>query len=287
MINFYEHLKDNLHFNKFSLRDLLCVEYTCPISEVEIGIWAQCDQVIHVLSGKKSWRTLNGIYEVKKGDTVYIKKGTAFIKQFFDDDFCMLAFFLTDDLIRDALKGITADLSTSDYATDFHLLYIDDNQLLDSYFEGILHHFQHKDQPLDALLDLKFRELIINIIAENNNPGLIRYFLQIANNTLPSLSYIMEQNYWFNLSLEEFAKLSHRSLSSFKRDFREIYRTTPGKWLMAKRLERAAVLLKNPVLNVSEVAYESGFKDSSHFSRSFKEKFQMTPLEFRNTPNPA
>ena len=287
MLNFYENLRDNLQFNKFALNELLCVEYTCPLTDTELGIWAQSDQVIHVLSGKKSWRTLHGTFEVKEGDTVYIKKGAAFIRQFFDDDFCMLAFFITDDLIRDALQDVNADLADGNADLDFHLLYIRENQLLETSFQGILHHFQNSSKPLDALLELKFKELIINIIVGNKDPRLTRYFLDIANNSLPSLSYIMEQNYWFNLSLEEFAKLCHRSLSSFKRDFKEIYQTTPGKWLISKRLERAAVLLKNPALNVSEVSYESGFKDSSHFSRTFKERFEMTPLEFRNTPNPA
>jgi AraC-like DNA-binding protein len=269
------------------LNELLCVEYTCPLTETEFGIWAQSDQVIYVLSGRKSWRTLHGTFEVKEGDTVYIKKGAAFIKQFFDDDFCMLSFFITDDLIRKALQDLNVDLATSDADLDFHLLYIKDNQLLETYFQGILHHFQNPSKPLDVLLELKFKELIINITVGNKNPQLTRYFLDIANNSLPPLSYIMEQNYCYNLTLEEFAKLCHRSLSSFKRDFRETYQTTPGKWLITRRLKRAAVLLKNPALNVSEVAYESGFKDSSHFSRAFKERFEMTPLQFRNTPNPA
>jgi len=281
MVNFFEHLRDNLHFNKFLLDDLLCVEYTCPLTETEIGIWAQCDQVIHVLSGKKSWRTLKGTFEVKKGDTVYVKKGAAFIRQFFDDDFCMLAFFITDNLIRDALKNVSVDWTTHEVSTDFHLLYVTDDQLLDSYFQGILHHFQNKSKPLDALLELKFKELIINMMVTNQNPALTRYFLNIAKSSLPPLNYIMEQNFCYNLSLDEFAKLCHRSLSSFKRDFQESYSMTPGKWLIKKRLERAAVLLKKQTLNVSEVAYESGFKDNSHFSRAFKQKFGMTPLDFR------
>jgi AraC-like DNA-binding protein len=284
MVNFFEHLRDNLHFNKFILENLLCVEYSCPLKEVEMGIWAQTDQVIHVLSGKKSWRTLQGTFEVKEGDTVYIKKGAAFIKQFFDDDFCMLAFFVTDDLIREALKDLKA-YESDDFNpdTDFHVLYVKDTNLLDSYFQGVLHHFQTKVKPLDTLLELKFKELIINIIMGNQNPQLTRYFLDIAKNTLPPLSYIMEQNYCYNLSLSEFAKLCNRSLSSFKRDFQDHYQTTPGKWLTSKRLEHAALLLKDDTLNVAEVAYECGFKDNSHFGRSFKGRFGKTPLDFRNS----
>jgi AraC-like DNA-binding protein len=56
---------------------------------------------------------------------------------------------------------------------------------------------------------------------------------------------------------------------------------TPGKWLMKKRLDYSANLLLSGDLSVSQVAYESGFEDLSHFSRAFKEKMGMNPTEFR------
>jgi AraC-like DNA-binding protein len=91
----------------------------------------------------------------------------------------------------------------------------------------------------------------------------------------------MEANFCYNLALEEFARLSHRSLSTFKRDFRKHYNQSPGKWLLQKRLEYSAVLLKNPALNVSQVALDCGFEDLSHFSRAFKEKFGRSPANYR------
>jgi AraC-like DNA-binding protein len=83
--------------------------------------------------------------------------------------------------------------------------------------------------------------------------------------------------------LEDFAKLSHRSVSTFKREFRKYYKQPPGKWLQQKRLEYSAVLLKNPAFNVSQVALDCGFEDLSHFSRAFKEKFGLPPAAFRKT----
>jgi len=91
----------------------------------------------------------------------------------------------------------------------------------------------------------------------------------------------MEANFYYNLALEEFAKLSHRSLSTFKRDFQKYYHQSPGKWLLQKRLDYSAVLLKNPALNVSQVAFDCEFEDLSHFSRAFKEKFGVPPANYR------
>lgn len=93
----------------------------------------------------------------------------------------------------------------------------------------------------------------------------------------------MEANFRFNLSLDEYAALCHRSLSSFKRDFRQRYEEPPGKWLVRKRLGYAAALLQTTKLSVTEIAFESGFEDGSHFSRAFKERFQRPPSDYRRS----
>jgi AraC-like DNA-binding protein len=120
------------------------------------------------------------------------------------------------------------------------------------------------------------------------NPELAGYFQSLLKSDAPVLPQIMEANFSYNLALEDFARLSHRSLSTFKRDFRKYYKQSPGKWLLQKRLDYSAVLLKNPALNVSQVALDCGFEDLSHFSRAFKEKFGTSPAHYRKeTPGRA
>jgi len=50
-------------------------------------------------------------------------------------------------------------------------------------------------------------------------------------------------------------------------------------------LLEARRLLKNPELNVSEVAYDVGFRDPAYFTRCFKEEFHMSPSEYREGSN--
>ena len=91
----------------------------------------------------------------------------------------------------------------------------------------------------------------------------------------------MEKNYTYNLALKEYARISSRSLAAFKRDFLKYYRTTPGKWLTGKRLTHARMLLNTTKQSITEIAFNSGFENISHFSRIFKEKFGLSPLQFR------
>ncbi|WP_221393652.1 AraC family transcriptional regulator [Dyadobacter sp. NIV53] len=91
------------------------------------------------------------------------------------------------------------------------------------------------------------------------------------------LAAFMEENYKFNLPMSQFAYLTGRSLSSFKRDFRKIYQNTPAKWLQKKRLEAAYFLIKEKNRSPSEVYIELGFEDLSHFSYVFKKQFSVNP----------
>jgi AraC family transcriptional regulator, exoenzyme S synthesis regulatory protein ExsA len=142
----------------------------------------------------------------------------------------------------------------------------------------MISYFDTRQEPDPSLLELKFRELILTIAGNPRNEELMSYFNALIQKPQSiSLQRVMEDNFCFNLKLEEFARLSNRSLSAFKRDFQKIYNTTPGKWLTEKRLGHALHLLTNLNRTVSEAAFESGFEHPSHFSRSFRQRFGYSP----------
>jgi AraC-like DNA-binding protein len=87
----------------------------------------------------------------------------------------------------------------------------------------------------------------------------------------------MEKNYMFNMPLEMFGYLTGRSLSSFKRDFKKAFNTTPQKWLTQKRLELAHYELSQKKRRPAEICYEVGFENLSHFSYAFKKHFGYAP----------
>ena len=91
----------------------------------------------------------------------------------------------------------------------------------------------------------------------------------------------MEENYLQDMSMEEFALYTGRSLASFKRDFAEISQLTPQKWLIEKRLKKAHELIKSGK-SVTDAYIETGFKNRSHFSTVFKNRFGYSPSRTAN-----
>ena len=87
----------------------------------------------------------------------------------------------------------------------------------------------------------------------------------------------MEKNFMFNMPMEKFGYLTGRSLTTFKRDFKKKFDTTPQKWLTQKRLELAHFHLTDKHKRVVDVCYEVGFENLSHFSYAFKKHFGYAP----------
>ena len=85
-----------------------------------------------------------------------------------------------------------------------------------------------------------------------------------------------------DLSLEEVAEAINVSPSYLSRMFKDVRGENYINYLTDMRLARARELLKNPRTPIKEISAEVGFNDQNYFSRIFKNKFGMTPTEFRN-----
>jgi AraC family transcriptional regulator, positive regulator of tynA and feaB len=64
---------------------------------------------------------------------------------------------------------------------------------------------------------------------------------------------------------------------------------TFGRWLLDARLDACGTALRDAHqrnLNISEIAYRTGFNDLSHFNKAFRARFGMTPRDWRNAGAP-
>ena len=289
MMDLYEGVRTNPGYNKLEIGDFLFAEYTCGMGAEKIGLWTHTDYLVNVVTGKKTWHTSDGVWAAHPGETLFFKKGACIAEQHFELDFCLLMFFIPDDLVCSTVREIATSLAAApgEISTLKSAVRVENDVALTAFFQSMRTYFSGREKPSEPLLRLKLKELIVSILTSGRNPALAAYFRRLGDDSLPAVVEIMESNFRFNLSLEEYARMCHRSLSSFKRDFQSAFQEAPGKWLLRKRLDYSAALLRTSKMNVTEIAFESGFEDVSHFSRVFKERFEMPPMSYRQAgPSP-
>ena len=284
MLNFYDYIKAHPgEIRQFSCRDLLFLINECPPDFIKEEDWAQHNAFLYVTNGRHNLYSRERSWHLQTGSTVFIKKGGLGIERVDKDAFCALMFYVPDDYIRTFIRENAAMIPPPDLSilsTD-NVLPIQTTAVMTAFYQSVLTYFSSGIQPTESLLELKVRELLLNIIITKNNPELIGYFYKLAFTNEDDLRQIMEANCLYNLHLHEYARLCHRSLSSFKRDFFAAYNTVPGRWLLEKRLDAAARLLLRSQKTVLDVALESGFKNMAHFDRVFKQHFGESPLQYR------
>lgn len=88
-----------------------------------------------------------------------------------------------------------------------------------------------------------------------------------------------------SLSLESLGKSLGMSRSQLHRKLKALTGESPGDFLRRFRLQRAAQLLRESQLNISEICYEVGFSTHAHFTKMFGEHFGCTPSEYRRKEN--
>ncbi len=109
----------------------------------------------------------------------------------------------------------------------------------------------------------------------------LRHRLKVEHPRLLTVLRLMERNWESALSCEALATSAGLSLRQLERLFREELGTTPARFYLQLRLERARGLLLQTDLSVLEVATACGFLSGSHFTRCYRSRYGRTPRDER------
>lgn len=144
-----------------------------------------------------------------------------------------------------------------------------------SLFQSLTPYFDSAVQPTDQIINLKEQEGVYCLL--NTDKNFFPVLFDFSEPWKIDILDFLNENYMDDLTIEEIAAYTGRSLATFKRDFARISDVTPQKWLISKRLEVAYDKLKNHNKKVSDVYVDVGFKNLSHFYAAFKKQYGFSP----------
>lgn len=140
------------------------------------------------------------------------------------------------------------------------------------------------EKHTDDTFSEKMQHLLINqllIMIYRNNPKLFEPFEEEKFDMVFELQKRLESNCREQYTLENLAKECHTSVSTLSHQFKKITGFSVFEYLFSCRIATAKRLLTKTNLSISNIVEQSGFSDSSNFSRAFKNSVGLTPSQFR------
>lgn len=271
-----------LKLNGFSVLE------TCILTQGRKGnMFLEDHLLLFVLSGTYTLRYGKRQVVVYKNEMIFLKKAIVVEYQKSGEyennnllDYWM--FFLQDDLLKKFAKMSNMEPGKTIEPTPVSILPVSERLL--KYLESLKPYFSENKTIDDNLIKLKLLELLYNLADTDSN--LMTQLLQFRHPSIMNLADLMDENIMNPVSLLDLAYLSGRSISSFKRDFYAIYHMPPSHWIREHRISKAKELLSSTLFTITDVCFMTGFQNSAHFSRVFKEITGYSPTYYRQKTNP-
>ena len=234
-----------------------------------------------VLNGRLKVENDNGAFtHVEANEMVFLPKGIYMISDIIPDGnyFEAVVFFFDEDVINDFIGTLNLKSTKDKCIPHLKLEYTEPIRL---FTESLLQLYGKDDKHAHRhLTKVKLMEFLHLIRFTQPNSCFVNALMTLNNKERKSLRVFMEDNFSKPLAIADYAYLTGRSLSTFRRDFIAQFGVSPKQWLIEKRLERAHDLLSRNHTSVSEVALEAGYENISHFIKAFHRRFGIPPKQF-------
>jgi len=237
--------------------------------------------LVYIYSGEQVIEDRDKTIKLQAGDCAFIRRNHR-LKMYKnskgEDLYKGISLTFNRNILREFYSKIDkSEIPNNIKISDNTVFKLDSSPAIQSLFQSLTPYFDTDIKPSDGIVHLKLLEGIYALLS--NKEQLYPVLFDFAEPWKIDLLEFLNQNYSEDLTMEQIASFTGRSLATLKRDFKKISTLPPQKWIIKKRLEMAYIKLKEEGKKVQEVYVEVGFKNPSHFSTSFKKQYGIPPTE--------
>ncbi|KKO45363.1 AraC family transcriptional regulator [Arsukibacterium ikkense] len=191
-----------------------------------------------------------------------------------------LAIEISTDKIRKVVDALNfqQEISHADFFQYVpKLVHSQHNPQTQQLLQRMITLFSENEQHRDYLIDLSLNELITRLLQQQSRDLMLASCQQQTRLTpLGNVLLYIEQHLSEAIDITTLCKIACMSRSKFYQQFKLAFGVTPAVWQQQLRLQKAYGLLQTGE-RISQVCYQLGFNDPSHFSRVFKHAFGSAP----------
>lgn len=231
-----------------------------------------------ILNGSLQVENSDGeVTMVKKNQMIFLPKEQYLISDIIpkNESFEAIVFFFDKEICDEFLTGF----DFYDLEDIPKTLILEYNQDIRLFTDTLFTLYRGKSQH--QFTKPKLLELLHLISLSDKGDQFITKLQSLKKLAKKNIKYFMKENFDKPLSIEDYAYLTGRSISTFRRDFKSRFGISPKKWLIEKRLEKASTLLKEKSDSVTNIALQVGYENPSHFIRAFHKQFGISPKQYQ------
>ncbi|MEO5976199.1 MAG: helix-turn-helix domain-containing protein [Chryseolinea sp.] len=242
----------------------------------KVGFLAHCTLVLQV-SGMFTLETADQKISMRAGEMLLIGKnqlGQITKTPTENENYETIVITLQEDFLR--MIALDEHIEVKQKYTGQSNILIPANEFLKGYFQSVIPYVRNPGEAITHEIGiLKVKEVVKLLL--HTMPDLSNLLFDFSVAYKVDLEKFMLSNFHYNFPIEQFSRLTGRSLAGFKRDFQKVFAMPPRQWLQQRRLTEARHLIVDKHKKPSAIYLDLGFESLAHFSTSFKKKFGKAP----------
>ncbi|MCE7067163.1 AraC family transcriptional regulator [Dyadobacter sp. CY326] len=257
--------------------------YTSNHDTVRNRIVLNQNMINLLISGKKTIVYPHATAVVNSGELVVLSTGNVLTSELLAEaeDFSSILFYFSNEVFnRFLIKYDHLIRGAFQEASKQPFLIFKQDSFIQQFITSLQPSLRNTNLLPAEIRLLRIEELLLYMLQASPEKFRSIQILTLDKQEL-QIKKVVESHIGQPTTVDELAFLCHMSTSTFKRKFSEVYQTTPQKWLITKKLELAASLLRTFEESPSGVYMKVGYQNHSSFSEAFRQHFGTTPTDYQ------
>lgn len=194
--------------------------------------------------------------------------------------------FKIEEVVEKFNQNVAIENENNNWDLDHKASHLINNVDVNHLIERLTYTFTNNNKSKDVLLDLMIQELIVRLLQTKAKSLIINDTNNIFNDTRIGtvIKFIKDNLTNKDITVDQLAKKAYMSTSHFHKQFKNTLGVSPIDYINSEKIKFAKKLIKESKdVRMSEIAYKSGFNNTSYFNRQFKKMEMMTPAQFKSS----
>lgn len=194
--------------------------------------------------------------------------------------------FKIEEVVQKFNHNVAIENENNNWDLDHTASHLINNVDVNHLIERLTHTFTNNNKSKDVLLDLMIQELIVRLLQTKAKSLIINDTNNIFNDTRIGtvIKFIKDNLTNKDITVDQLAKKAYMSTSHFHKQFKNTLGVSPIDYINSEKIKFAKKLIKESKdVRMSEIAFKSGFNNTSYFNRQFKKMEMMTPAQFKSS----